>query len=432
MRIKLSNIAAMRRADIEIDGITVVAGENDTGKSTISKALWCMFDSFYKYEQQFDAFRYDAVEDAVRLMLPSQGDKRLGLSFVTDAVARELNERSEMLRSDMSLFYKIIEQAYQRYQSLDDAFEGVVDRQSLEPLRKQIESILSYDDSQLLSGVLEKNFLSEFSRQFCNVDNPNVAASVTLTIQGRPLVASIAHNKVLSISSLEHLDVRAIYIDNAFILDEVARETFFFRRRPRGIFDEDRHQRLKRLLRAAQRDDGNVLRAMMTDDRISEILEQIGRALPGDLKRNGQRELLYVPAGYSESIDASAISAGMKIFCMLELLLKNGSIERKSTIILDEPEVHLHPEWQLVFAELIVLLQKTFDLHVLLTTHSPYFLRAIQVYAAKHSIATRCRYYQAEREGKWCVTYDVTNKTEVIFDKLTRPFEILDAEASRL
>lgn len=80
MRIELNNIAAMRRAEVEIDGITVIAGENNTGKSTVSKALWCMFDSFYKYEEQFDSFRADALSNDVR--------KWCEISDVTNSTSR--------------------------------------------------------------------------------------------------------------------------------------------------------------------------------------------------------------------------------------------------------------------------------------------------------------------------------------------------------
>lgn len=48
-------------------------------------------------------------------------------------------------------------------------------------------------------------------------------------------------------------------------------------------------------------------------------------------------------------------------------------------------------KWQLLFAELIVLIQKEFNLHVLLNTHSPYFLRVIQVYSAQYEAADKCK-----------------------------------------
>lgn len=40
MKLNISNFAKIDNADIIIDGITVIAGENNTGKSTIGKILF--------------------------------------------------------------------------------------------------------------------------------------------------------------------------------------------------------------------------------------------------------------------------------------------------------------------------------------------------------------------------------------------------------
>ena len=69
------------------------------------------------------------------------------------------------------------------------------------------------------------------------------------------------------------------------------------------------------------------------------------------------------------------------------MLLMNGAIEKNGAIVLDEPEIHLHPAWQAQLAEVIVLLQKEFGLHVLLTSHSPYFIRAIETYSVKYAVS---------------------------------------------
>ena len=47
MKLSISNLAKIKQADIDIDGITVVAGENNTGKSTIGKVLFSTFNSLY-------------------------------------------------------------------------------------------------------------------------------------------------------------------------------------------------------------------------------------------------------------------------------------------------------------------------------------------------------------------------------------------------
>ena len=64
-------------------------------------------------------------------------------------------------------------------------------------------------------------------------------------------------------------------------------------------------------------------------------------------------------------------------------------------------------------------------MHILLTTHSPYFLRAVEVYSARYRIADRCKYYLADLEGEDAVFRDVTTATDEIYQKLVLPFEEL-------
>ena len=107
---------------------------------------------------------------------------------------------------------------------------------------------------------------------------------------------------------------------------------------------------------------------------MSTILENINTILNGDFVK-GESQEEFQEKGFRKSFRFSNLASGLKTFVILKKLLQNGVLVEKGVLILDEPEVHLHPEWQLQFAEIIVLLQKEFNLHTLLTTHSPYFLR---------------------------------------------------------
>ena len=127
-----------------------------------------------------------------------------------------------------------------------------------------------------------------------------------------------------------------------------------------------------------------------------------------------------------QNIDVKNISTGLKTFIIIKTLLKNGEIGENSTLILDEPEIHLHPEWQIVFAEIIVLLQKEFNMNILINTHSPYFLEAIEVYSEKYKIDMICKYYLAENSGNISTISDVTKSTELIYKKLAKPFQTLE------
>ena len=45
MKLSIRKLAKIKEADIEIDGITVICGNNNTGKSTVGKALFAIFES---------------------------------------------------------------------------------------------------------------------------------------------------------------------------------------------------------------------------------------------------------------------------------------------------------------------------------------------------------------------------------------------------
>ena len=57
----------------------------------------------------------------------------------------------------------------------------------------------------------------------------------------------------------------------------------------------------------------------------------------------------------SKDIDVASLSTGLKAFVILKQLLINGNVQDKDVIVLDEPEIHLHPEWQLLYSEIIVI-----------------------------------------------------------------------------
>ena len=85
----------------------------------------------------------------------------------------------------------------------------------------------------------------------------------------------------------------------------------------------------------------------------------------------------------------------------------------------------MHTEWQILYAEIVVLLQQAFHLTVLLTTHSPYFLHALEVYSAKYGMEEQCRYYLAENKNNEVSFCNVTGDTEKIYQMMLKPFEDL-------
>ena len=65
MELKISNFAKIKEANIKLDGITVIAGENNTGKSTIGKILFSMFNSLKDIDGRIEELRNSQIEISI-------------------------------------------------------------------------------------------------------------------------------------------------------------------------------------------------------------------------------------------------------------------------------------------------------------------------------------------------------------------------------
>lgn len=65
LKLTVKNIGIIENADILLNGITVIAGENATGKSTISKAVFSIFKSLYNYKK---IVKEDKLNEVSRLL----------------------------------------------------------------------------------------------------------------------------------------------------------------------------------------------------------------------------------------------------------------------------------------------------------------------------------------------------------------------------
>ena len=65
MKLKLENIGMIRHADIKLDGLTVIAGENDTGKSTVGKLIFSLIKACNRYEQDLNESKSDRAFELI-------------------------------------------------------------------------------------------------------------------------------------------------------------------------------------------------------------------------------------------------------------------------------------------------------------------------------------------------------------------------------
>ena len=96
-------------------------------------------------------------------------------------------------------------------------------------------------------------------------------------------------------------------------------------------------------------------------------------------------------------------------------------------LVLDEPETHIHPRWQLRFAELLVEFAAD-GKNILLTSHSPYFIEAIKVFSDRHKLGDKTAFYLSEKTKSGSTSHikEVTHDITPIFELFAEPYETLE------
>ena len=404
MKLVLKNIGKVQNATVEINGITVIAGENDTGKSTVGKALFSVFNGFYNIDKEIISEREKSIESQLALML---GSLKTFEFFNTNpsALAKEIIAIAEKTKLESELQKAI----YSAIAAHNDKISASVPEDVILTSVNHIIKVLSVPNEEILRSVLQKKLDAEFRGQIGNV-----------FLEKDSSIQLVIHNE----------NTEVIYIDDPFILDELSEPL------PRIWFGTlqflDHRSCLQSYLNTASNasvNTFNIVDEIVANEKFEQIYQKISTVCAGNIVKEKQSSVGYRIDNHQ--LDVRNMSTGLKTFAILKSLLTSGYIKTNGTIILDEPEIHLHPEWQLLFAELIVLLHKEFGLHILLNTHSPYFLNAIEVYAAKYQVSDKCKYYLTENVDKVSQIENVTDNIEKIYSKLARPLQVLENERYR-
>ena len=121
-------------------------------------------------------------------------------------------------------------------------------------------------------------------------------------------------------------------------------------------------------------------------------------------------------------------SAGIKEIGIIQILLQNNKLKENSFLIIDEPESSLHPEWEIKYAELLVLLAKELNIHIYLNSHSPMFIEAISLYSQYYDLIDETTFYLTEKQenGKYNFKKISPKNMGEVYENLTRPYDELD------
>ena len=387
MKLHIENFAKISSADIQFDGLTVIAGDNNTGKSTVGKILYAVFRGLSNLDKRIrnarmDALRqafadvpgYEMIGDVIPLLLKGSDPVSL-ISSMIDAFWNE-GSKIGIPRPDA-----------QNAEKIRQSYVNVVNS-SLEKSRA-----LSDDDYGAM--ILARVFDCVFHKQYRPLQASNGRLKLVLTVKGEENVLENVNSKWSKACPTKLMSIARL-IATPDILSLINVPEFDKDDADVKYFDKYTSEIVRELRKTIDRRTDSE--RIASEKALQEIYAKLDVAIRGAFQRDEQNDLSLFENGHLAPTKAANLSMGLKAFVLLRHMLERGVLSEKDVLILDEPENHLHPEWQVIYAQAVVLLQKAFHLTLLVTSHSQFFVNALQRFAISEGIADKTHFYLSKED----------------------------------
>lgn len=432
MRLKIQNINKVQEADVKLDGLTIIAGANSSGKSTVGKLLF----SIVKAISNADELSHQSKENKLRKRVDQLYNRVNGcFSRYEDEGVNDMFPlpSSKMVEHFLRLEdKKAIEERLTQILAWVDS-KGVTPRiKSL--FNEDIENIrIALGDSQAADLASEvRSFVeSEFMGNICSYGTNASSATFELNGESDSVELLFKNNWVskVSIKYEDHL-ADATYVESPLylhILDTLIYAMTYreYQKKPQAIF--------RGMVPIHIKDLATKLYALQMASADGDISQQLGLSdiMGGKFTfDNDSKTLKFAQDNIGVDFSPINIASGIKTFGLVQILLDTLVIGNNKILIWDEPENHLHPKWQIAFAEVLVRLAKR-GIPVVISTHSPYFIQGVRYFSAKHEMEKFTNYYLAEeQDNHLSILKEVTHDLNLVFSKLAEPLkEIMNINA---
>lgn len=493
MKLKLENIGAIRNANIDINGLTVIAGENSTGKSTIGKLIYTIVKSLNNFKVENVGFQLSSLKDVTRDFsfivkkqemkvleedyykdLCNNCDKLLHAidelqfyiqseesttKFVADKMEwlflllirliafflilpTNINTETHMLTNLSTSRLKKINMFWSIFSEYIDTEETLYLSNSFINVDMDLHFYIDNSSTACIQNVNNIEELLDLLQRCCsiyydmnnNIDNQTIIndyISSQLTDEFSSGLYSNIFNKPGTVDLFTtpdfhfHINVTPKKYDINAFPENIYFEDATYIESPIMLYFNKYNipdtpsipKHIKDLLTKLSTKNKSETSAFATEKTIDKIIG-------GNFKFDDVSNQFIFEDPIQKPLSMTNIATGTKAIGLLQLLHTNGWIKKDNIIIIDEPEIHLHPKWQLEYCKVISALT-SLGISFVITTHSPYIVQALKVYTDKMEISSKANFYITNEEQDGIHITETTNKLSAIYEKLTAPLREL-------
>jgi predicted ATP-dependent endonuclease of OLD family len=396
IRVLVKDFRAVKNADIIINGITVVAGENSSGKSSISKLLYFLYKTVANYEKIVRSSLYYSFEDIIQVL--EIINQEIRLSEQKESKENLTKELLELRRSVFGTRDTEIEEGglIDLVTRVENALYDILIQEPeksksrrIERLKRILQDILHTNDDENLFESFNK--LKEFIRSRFAQAREIIEQRPTSVFKSElehafsegdlPEQFEVQEYGATIISlDIDYLSIpyniqKAVYIDSPMMFHSDSSS---------NVHWDD----LAELLGERGENSHNIAEIISKEIIKGDIIADEEPHSTEDFKFKRSDGKIF------SLLD---VATGIKAFSIIQLLLKNGSITDKTLMIIDEPESNLHPQWIIEYARLIVMLNKQIGVKFFLATHNPDMVSAIRYISEKEGTLEMVNFYLAEK-----------------------------------
>ncbi len=405
MLFEIENLGLINKAILEIGKINVLVGKNNTGKSISSKFLFSLLTAVSSEGTQL-------ANDDIRSKL---------LNFVIywgTKGSQEMEDEFKQIRNSLMNHSKLFDDICDNIEVTLENYDFKDKESCINDLNDLFRIIkLNKDEYSRYITVFNALIESEYGSSLNRFSNAHIKFHGNYNgVEFKQDIKIDAEKSRGSISKdfLSYFNFQnVIYIDSPSILENNHRSSQY-------------HLRvLERKLKKIKNPDEIYTDEFFKD--LNDFKRRIDELIGGNFEYVPSEDI-FIFNKDDETFSMENTASGLKQLATIQILLDNNELTKNSFLILDEPEINLHPGFQVEFAKILVLAARDLNITLYINTHSPFFAEAIEAYSRYYNLIDDTNFYLTEKaEDTDKYNYNLLDKDEIteVYDNLGNPFDII-------
>ncbi|MGI0479237.1 AAA family ATPase [Geminocystis sp. CENA526] len=353
MKIKIKNLGILKQGEFTLGDLTIICGKNNTGKTYVTYSLFG-FLNFWN-----NIINCEIEQNNIQKLL-SEGIVQINL--------QQYLENSQQIIEDGCRKY--IELLPFVFSSPENSFKNTTFSVDIDLAQNKLNQ--KYEE-----------FIGSTNKQIFSLEKKEDSPELLITLLSEDKEIEISENVIKKIisSTIKHI-VFAQFFPNSFIVSAERTGTAIFRQEletPRILLHETRTIKyplaVKKNLEFIKELDIIVKQNSFIIKEYPEILNDFTNIIGGIYNLDKNDQIYFIPTGKKIKLSMDESSSAVRSLLDLGFYLKHIA-KKGDLLIIDEPELNLHPENQRLIARLLARLINL-DIKVLITTHSDYIIKEL-------------------------------------------------------